>query len=167
MNFDFELYDCHKTVHAAQIVSVVDGVAGSVIVKNSKGATATITPNLNDEQKKLLIEGAWVVRYNDQYMSVSPEGAFKDGYRIRNTEPTPEWLKEMPVGFVCESRVVVMRVLRSDANGFAIVLNKDGVEVTCAVKGDTDEIVVYNPALDVLFTMPKSYKGTVYKHRIF
>lgn len=166
-----ETYRYNKKVQAAKIVGFnLD--ESTVDLVDSKGVQSTHKLENARVLMQHLTIGDYLVQYEDgSYNHCQPDTFTVDYIREPQLKtplpnPTPQWLKEMPVSYVNEIHVAFMRVVGRDAEGYAIVLNKDGQEVTTQVKGDVGEAVVYNPSLEVTFVVPLSYKDLVYKYRV-
>jgi len=74
-------YKCHKTVRAHKIAGVTDNDDGSVTVIPAEQGF-TMIRLLNFHAAHLLEPGAYLVYYEDGYISVSPGVPFEDGYTL-------------------------------------------------------------------------------------
>lgn len=74
-------FKCHKIVHAAQVTSIIEEMAGwTVIVKDKQGKPFAIGVSASWIQKHGAEAGGYFVCYKDGYTSWSPREAFEEGY---------------------------------------------------------------------------------------
>lgn len=83
-------YQCHKVVMAGQINSIVKhpmmegAVCCSVDIGFTDGTSFRTNGKFIERHKPEL--GGYVVRYNDDYVSYSPQEAFESGYTEQELE---------------------------------------------------------------------------------
>ena len=87
MTIQLPAYTSHKTVRAAQILTVADdlkSVVVSLLGPKEEAPTTTIEVDPKTFARGVPVAGDYLVVYQDGYVSWSPRAAFKEGYTLDN-----------------------------------------------------------------------------------
>lgn len=86
MSSNWPVYESHKVVWAAQIVSIADHPDGSriIMVRPANSFEAEPFEPTEPAMAARAAVGGWAILYPDGYRSVSPAKAFEEGYTRKN-----------------------------------------------------------------------------------